>query len=282
MADNSGNEGRKEKRKVEGAQAPLISVVIPAYNCSRTLGQAIDSALAQDVSMEILVLDNGGTEDLAPVMARYQDNPVVYYNRNEKNLGASGSRNLGVKLARGKYVAFLDSDDWWEKDKLKKQLARLEQTGDVLCATARGLVTPEGRQTGRIIPVPEEITYRQMLAGNSINCSSVLLRTEVAREFPMCHEDSHEDYIMWLRILQKYGKACAVNEPLLKYRLSSSGKSGNKLNSAKMTFKVYRYMGFGTVKSCWCFLRYAYHGVVKYAGAHLRAGKYRGNYTSYT
>lgn len=252
-----------------------MSVVIPAYNCSRTLGKAIDSALAQEVPLEILVLDNGGKEDLTGVMERYRGNPAVYYQRNEKNLGASESRNLGVKLAKGKYVAFLDSDDWWEEGKLKKQLARLEESGYVLCATARELVTPEGKLTGRVIPVPEEITYRQMLAGNSINCSSVVLRTGVAREFPMCHEDSHEDYIMWLRILQKYGKACAVNEPLLKYRLSSSGKSGNKLNSAKMTFKVYRYMGFGIVKSCWCFLRYACHGVAKYAGAHLRAGKHR-------
>lgn len=278
MAGNGGNEGRREGQEIEKVQRPLVSVVIPAYNCSRTLGQAIDSALAQEVSMEILVLDNGGTEDLTGVMERYGDNPVIHYRRNEENLGASGSRNLGVKLAQGKYVAFLDSDDWWEKDKLKKQLARLEETDEVLCATARELVTPEGELTGRVIPVSEEITYRQMLAGNSINCSSVLLRTEVAREFPMCHEDSHEDYIMWLRILQKYGKACAVNEPLLKYRLSSSGKSGNKLNSAKMTFKVYRYMGFGFVKSCWCFLRYAYHGVAKYAGAHLRAG--RGKYAN--
>lgn len=275
MADNSGNEGRQEKQIIEEKQKPLVSVVIPAYNCSRTLARAIDSALAQEVSMEILVLDNGSREDLTGVMARYQGNPVVHYRRNEKNLGASGSRNMGVKLARGRYVAFLDSDDWWEKDKLKKQLARLEETGCVLCATARELVTPEGEQTGRIIPVSEEITYRQMLTGNSINCSSVLLKTEVAREFPMCHEDSHEDYIMWLRILQKYGKACAVNEPLLKYRLSSSGKSGNKLKSAGMTFKVYRYMGFGMVKSCWCFLRYAYHGTVKYAAAHLRAGRHR-------
>lgn len=270
MAGNGSNKGKKEK--VE-ERRPVVSVVIPAYNCSRTLGQAIDSALAQEVSMEILVLDNGSREDLRPVMEPYLTDPRIYYRRNEKNLGASGSRNLGVRMARGKYVAFLDSDDWWEKDKLKKQLDCLERTGCVLCATARELVTPKGERTGRVIPVPEEITYRRMLSGNCINCSSVVVETEVAREFPMCHEDSHEDYIMWLRILQKYKKACAVNEPLLLYRLSSSGKSGNKLNSAKMTFKVYRYMGFGLAKSCWCFLRYAVHGVAKYAGAHLRAGR---------
>lgn len=271
MAGNGGNKGKEKQKKIMDSKTPLVSVVIPAYNCSRTLKRAIDSALEQDVSMEILVLDNGGTEDLTQVMAEYRGNSVIRYFRNEENLGASGSRNRGVELARGAYVAFLDSDDWWEKGKLKKQLARIEETGTVLCATARELVTPAGELTGRVIPVPEEITYRKMLGGNCINCSSVLLRTETAREFPMCHEDSHEDYIMWLRILQKYKKACAVNEPLLKYRLSSSGKSGSKLKSAGMTFKVYRYMGFGIVKSCWCFLRYAFHGVAKYAGAHLRA-----------
>ena len=80
----------------------------------------------------------------------------------------------------------------------------------------------------------------------------------------MEHEDSHEDYIMWMRILQKYKKACAVNEPLLNYRLSSTGKSGSKLKSAKMTFKSYRYMGFGLIKSLLCFCSYAIHGVLKY------------------
>ena len=192
MAGNGGNERKERESKIKGADMPLISVVIPAYNCSRTLGKAIDSALIQDVSMEILVLDNGSQEDLAPVMAAYQENPIVHYHRNEENLGASGSRNLGVKLARGKYVAFLDSDDWWEEGKLKKQLARMEETGDVLCTTGRELVTPDGELTGRVIPVSEEITYRQMLGSNCINCSAVLLRTEVAKEFPMCHEDSHE------------------------------------------------------------------------------------------
>ena len=108
------------------------------------------------------------------------------------------------------------------------------------------------------------VYYKELLKHNSINCSSVLIQTEVAKEFPMHHEDSHEDYIMWLEILKKYGKACAVNEPLLKYRLSNKGKSGSKLNSAKMTFKVYRYMGFGMIQSLVCFVSYAFNGVWKY------------------
>jgi teichuronic acid biosynthesis glycosyltransferase TuaG len=92
------------------------------------------------------------------------------------------------------------------------------------------------------------------------------LKTEVAKNYPMEHDDSHEDYITWLKILQKYKKACGIREPLLKYRLSNQGKSGNKLQSARMTFMVYRYLGFGILKSCYYFASYALHGVWKYYG----------------
>jgi teichuronic acid biosynthesis glycosyltransferase TuaG len=90
------------------------------------------------------------------------------------------------------------------------------------------------------------------------------MRTDVAREFPMENEASHEDYITWLKVLKKYGFAYGVNDPLLCYRLSTTGKSGNKLQSAKMTFMVYRHMGFGWIKSILCFCSYALHGVWKY------------------
>ena len=243
---------------------PLISVVIPAYNCAGVIGHAIDSALMQDVALEILVLDDGSSDGLEAVMAGYEGNEAVRFAKNEKNLGAAATRNRGVSMARGKYVAFLDADDYWMPGKLTRQLALMEETGCVLCCTARELMTPEGELTGKIIPVKETITYRELLTHNSINCSSVLILTDVAKEFPMHHDDCHEDYIMWLEVLRKYDAACGINEPLLKYRLSNTGKSGNKLHSAKMTFMVYRNMGFSMVKSVACFCSYAFHGVKKY------------------
>lgn len=245
-------------------QLPIVSVIIPAYNCEKYITRAIDSVLAQEVKSEIIIINDCSTDGTEAVISRYLENPVVRYICNEKNLGAAKSRNRGVQLARGKYVAFLDSDDWWEKDKLKKQLHLIEKECVVLCSTARALVRPDGSPMGKIIPVPERITYRELLKHNCINCSSVLMLRSVALEFPMEHEDSHEDYIMWLKVLKRYGMACAVNEPLLNYRLSSSGKSGSKLKSAKMTFKVYRYMGFGMVKSMLCFCSYAIHGIRKF------------------
>lgn len=253
---------------------PLVSVVMPAYCCAATIAKAIDSALAQEVPLEILVLNDQSPDDLDQVMERYAREPAVHYIKNEKNLGAAATRNRGVQMARGKYTAFLDSDDWWEKGKLKKQLALMEREQVVLCSTGRELVSPDGKLTGRIIGVRTQITYRSLLLHNCINCSSVVLKTEVAREFPMEHEDSHEDYIMWLRILKKYKKAAAVNEPLLKYRLTTRGKSGNKLHSARMTYRAYRYTGFGRGAAAFWFCAYAVNGVLKYAKAYTGlAGK---------
>lgn len=252
---------------------PLISVIIPAFRCADTIGRAVDSALAQNVPLELIVINDCSPDDLDRAMAPYLTNPAVRYVKNAENLGAAQTRNRGVSMARGAYVAFLDADDCWAEGKLKKQMDAMAESGAVLCSTARELMTPEGVLTGRVIPVKEQITYRELLKHNSINCSSVLLRAEVAREFPMHHEDSHEDYIMWLEVLRRYGFAVGINEPLLKYRLSDTGKSGSKLKSAWMTFKVYRYMGFGWFRSAVLFASYALHGVWKYAAARFGTGR---------
>ena len=242
----------------------LVSVVMPAYNCAASIGASIESVLCQDVPLELIVVNDCSPDDLDAAMAPYLGDERVVYVTNEENMGAARSRNRAMDMARGKYIAFLDSDDLWLPGKLEKQLAVLEESGCVLCCTARALMTPAGVDDGRVIPVTEVITYRDLLRQNSIACSSVVIRTEAAREFPMGHEDSHEDYIMWLQVLRKYGDARGINEPLLRYRLSNTGKSGSKLHSAKMTFMVYRYMGFSLPKSLLCFASYAINGVKKY------------------
>ena len=249
---------------------PLVSVVMPAYGCGRTIPRALASALSQEVPLEVIVVNDRSPDDLDAVMAPWLEDPRVVYVTNEENLGAAQSRNRGVRLARGKYVAFLDADDAWTAGKLRRQVEILERENCVLCCTARELKGPGWEPDGRILPVRDVITYRDLLRHNSIACSSVVIRADAAREFPMDHEDSHEDYIMWLRVLKKYGPARGINEPMLQYRLSSAGKSGSKLHSAMMTFKVYRYMGFSLPRSLFYFCRYALHGVGKYYFGHRR------------
>lgn len=253
-------------------EKPVVSVVMPVYNGGAYIRQAIESVLRQNVPLELIIIDDCSTDETAAVVQSVQkvfadgqkgDKEIVYL-KNEVNSGAAASRNRGVAAARGEYTAFLDADDWWHEDKLQRQIALMRKEGDVLCSTARALYTADGRPTGRIIHVKPKLVYKDLLYHNSINCSSVLVRTEVVKAFPMCYDDSHEDYITWLKILKVYKTACAIDEPLLNYRLSAASKSGNKLKSAKMTFKVYRYMGFGPVKSVFLFISYAVHGILKY------------------
>jgi teichuronic acid biosynthesis glycosyltransferase TuaG len=243
---------------------PIVSVVIPAYNCEGYLAEAVDSAALQKVPLDIIIIDDGSSDGTVAVMESYSENEKVRLLKNEVNMGVSETRNRGVREAKGEYIAFLDADDIWLEDKLEKQLEVINETGCVLCCTARELINKNSESLGKIIPIKENITYKDLLKNNEINCSSVVIKREVALSFPMERDDLHEDYIMWLRILKAGDKAVGINQPLLKYRLTGSGKSGNKLASAKTTFKVYRYMGFGLLRSAWYFSCYALNGVKKY------------------
>lgn len=250
----------------------VISVIIPVYNGENTLLQALQSVVQQALSVEIVVVDDCSTDHTKDIVEDFRQQCLketpevqVLYIKNQSNLGVAQSRMAGVAQSKGQWIAFLDADDYWMPGKLKAQFSAVTKSGAVLCCTSRQLVTPWGEDTNRIIPVKEHITYKDLLFHNSIVCSSVLVKREAIMANPMSHDDSHEDYISWLKILKQYGEAIGINKPYCCYRLSSNSKSGNKLKSAQMTFKVYRYMGFGIIKSCFLFLSYSIHGIAKYA-----------------
>lgn len=243
----------------------LISVVMPAYNCERYIGTAIESVIGQTyTNWELIIVIDSSTDRTIDIVKKYSANPQIQYIENRENRGVAASRNLGVSMAKGKYVAFLDADDYWLQNKLKLQVALMEEKKAVLSSVARELMAENGTLTGKVIPIPETISYKKLLCGNTLNTSGVMIKTEVAREFPMGQDHLHEDYITWLRVLQKYGVAYGLNEPLLKYRFMQGTKSGNKLKSAKMTFGVYRAIGLNFFQSIFYFIQYAVNGMLKY------------------
>ncbi|MDD6038592.1 MAG: glycosyltransferase [bacterium] len=249
---------------------PKVTVIIPAYNAANYIANAVYSVLEQEgirpEELELIVVNDASTDTTDAVMKRFQSDEQVIYLKNENNLGVAESRNLAIDMARGTYLAFLDADDWWEPDKLAAQLTALEQTDAPLCCSARALHEPDGTPVGRVIGVPERITYEMLLRTNSIPCGSVVMRSELAKQYHMTHAELHEDYILWLQILKNHGAAIGINEPYLHCRLSAGGKSRNKLKSARMQYGVYRYMGFGTIRSLFYFANYAVNGVKKYHG----------------
>ena len=129
---------------------PLISVIIPAYNAQKYIRQAVESVIQQttDADIEVLVIDDGSTDSTKEIVYELQeecrnrkmDHREICDCPNEKNMGVAESRNNGIRKANGEYIAFLDADDWWENEKIEKQLQALEASKAVLCATARELV----------------------------------------------------------------------------------------------------------------------------------------------
>ncbi len=247
----------------------MISVIIPSYNSAQYVGQAVKSALNQTIQeeVEVIVIDDASgdhTQEAVKEISATMAKRSLIYCRNEKNLGVAETRNKGIRMAKGEYIAFLDADDWWDLEKLGMQADLIKKRDCPFVFSGRELMDANGEPTGKIIDVPNSASYKTLLLTNCVPCSSVLMKTSVAREFYMSHDELHEDYIMWLRVLKKYGEAFAVKKPLLKSRLSEGGKSRNKLESAKMHYKVYRLMGIPAWKSIWFFLCYAVNGVRKY------------------
>lgn len=274
----------------------MISVVIPLYNAGNYIEKAVESVLCQDVEKEIIIIDDfstdgtvewfverlereysvSGDKEYKKKTSEQLQCSLFWYDKihgtniriykNNENLGVARTRNVGVKLADGEYIALLDADDWWMQDKLKRQLRMLEKTGAVLCNTARELVNSDESPTGIIIDTPKKITLKLLEKTNYINCSSVLAKKEVLEKYPMKHDDAHEDYITWLNILKEYKFVVGINVPLLKYRLSAAGKSRNKFKSACMTYKTYCYAGYGRIKAFFLMFSYTYNGIKKYNG----------------
>ena len=107
----------------------LVSIIMPTYNCARFIRESIDSVLAQTyTNWELIIVDDSSTDNTAEMVANFND-PRIHYLRNEQNEGAALTRNKALRAAKGRYIAFLDSDDLWHPDKLERQIAFMEQNG---------------------------------------------------------------------------------------------------------------------------------------------------------
>lgn len=244
---------------------PEVSVIIPAYNCEKTIEKAIASALNQDnVTVELVIVDDCSEDDTPKIIDKIAEkNRQIRVLHNSENKGVSETRNIGCKQANRKYIAFLDSDDFWEPNKLEKQIHLMEHKQAGMSYTAYYIVKDDNRIESKLYQVPTYVTYNKLLKENVIGCSTVVIRTELMRNCSFNSEYFHEDYVLWLQLLRKGEIAVGVQEPLVYYK--TGGRSSDKVKAMYNRFIVYRKAEkISFFKSIYYMLCYMWNGIIKY------------------
>ncbi|MFY4775146.1 glycosyltransferase family 2 protein [Metabacillus sp. RGM 3146] len=245
---------------------PLVSIITPSYNSTKYIGDTIASVQAQTYDhWEMIIVDDCSKDNSREYIKGFAEaDPRIRLIELEVNSGAAVARNTAINNAKGKYAAFLDSDDLWFPEKLEKQIAFMEEKGYALTYSAYQLMQENGEKLDRFINVPDEVTYKDLLKGNIIGCLTAIVNIEKTGHIEMPNIRTRQDYALWLSILKRGFTAYGMNEVLACYRLVPGSISSNKVKMAKQNWKVYREVEkLNLFYSAYCFCGYAWNAVKK-------------------
>ena len=245
----------------------LVSVVMPLYNGEHFLRRPVESVLTQSHrEVELVVVDDGSTDRGADLVANYaRDDARVRLVRAGRNRGVAAARNHAIELARGRYVTFLDSDDWWHPDKLRRQLEVLDAHEAAIAYSSYQRVAEDGALLGVVTP-PAHLTHREMLQSNHIgNCTGIYDRTRLGGDGRF-RRIGHEDYVFWLELVMRAGHAVRADGdgPLAWYLVRKGSVSSNKLRAARWQWRIYREVeGLNPAQSAYYMMHYARNALGK-------------------
>jgi len=239
---------------------PDVSIITPTFNSSRFIDDTINSVLMQTFSnWELILIDDGSTDMTIERLLKWQaaDDRIKIL-QNKKNLGPGPTRNRGVKSSRGRYVAYLDSDDIWLPNKLEIQLEHMQRHNTVFSYTSYETIDDQGKLLGRQILAPPTVSYEDLLKNTIIGCLTVMIDTKKAPPLVMPALPSRQPLVLWLKILRECGPAHGLSEILARYRVRAGSISSNKILAARQVWRVYRdYEHLSLPKAIHFFLSYA-------------------------
>lgn len=218
----------------------IVSVITPVYNVERFIDRTLGSILKQSYkNIEILLIDDCSTDQSAEIIAQYIDKySNIIYHKLEKNKGAAVARNTAINLAKGRYVAFLDSDDMWCEGKVEKQLTYMKQNEAAISCTALDCIDENDISLNSVRNVRERINYKFLLRNTMIATSTVIIDRNKTGDFQMPLYRGGQDYATWL-MLMRNGIICyGLNEVLSHYRITNKSLSKNKWKSIKQVWQI--------------------------------------------
>jgi teichuronic acid biosynthesis glycosyltransferase TuaG len=220
----------------------FVSIIMPAFNAAQTISVSIESVITQDyLDWELIVVNDNSSDNTSEIVMGYQaiDSRIALHTMSA-NLGPAGARNFGISCARGRWIAFLDSDDIWCESKLSLQLKFHKSNHATITYTQFRRISYDGRRIGYLIPVPKIISYHQLLGNTAIATSTVIIDCQAYGEKLIMKNVYYDDFACWLEILKKGGVAKGLQLDLMRYRVRPGSISRNKFKSAIEVWKIYR------------------------------------------
>lgn len=255
--------------KAAAGQDGLISIIVPVYNVKKYILETIDCVCRQTYkNWELLLVEDGSTDGTDRLLQEYVaagGDGRVRLIVSGVNEGAAGARNRGLAQAAGRYIAYLDADDLWEPLKLERELAFMKEKRAAFAFTGYEFADENGRGMGRIVHVPERLTYCQALKNTTIFTTTVMFDTAlIPKELLAMPEVKSEDTALWWKVLRRGYVAYGLDENLVKYRRPGKSLSSNKLEAMRRIWHLYRREeGLGVLSSAWNFCFWAARAVLR-------------------
>ena len=245
----------------------LISIIVPVYNVEKYIEETMDCVRAQTYSnWELLLVEDGSTDKSAALIEAYMQrtgDERIRLIRQPGNLGAAKARNRGLLETKGRYIAYLDSDDLWEPEKLERELKFMQEKKAAFAFTGYEFADEQGKGTGKVVRVPQTLTYKQALKNTTIFTTTVMFDTEkIDKELLKMPIIKSEDTALWWKVLRCGYVAYGLDENLVKYRRVGQSLSSNKLEAVRRIWNLYRKAeGMSVLSSAWNFCFWAVRAV---------------------
>ena len=251
---------------------PLVSVITPCWNAAAYLQQTIESVQKQSLSdWELIIADDASSDASVSIIQEFLTRDTrVRLIQSPCNRGPQEMRNLATTAARGRYIAFLDSDDWWLPHALQYRIEYMSRQGVEFVCAAYEQVDAQGQGLGEFWP-RRRLRYHDLLMTNDIPCSTVIYDSWLLGKIYNFHLYGVDDYVMWLQVLKRGITVHGLQEILTAYRQHADSRSWNKWQPVRQQWQTYRRVEqLSFLFSLYCFLCYAMHGLHKYWRPALR------------
>ena len=241
---------------------PLVSIIMPCYNAECYIAQSIESVLAQTYqNWELLITDDGSTDKSVEIKNDERINVMV----SDEHQGIARTRNMSMSRAKGRFVAFLDSDDIWYPEKLEKQVEYMLEHELAFTYSSYEIIDYQGNPKNRIVKDAGVMSYKKYLRNTIICCGTVVVDREKTGHFATPIIKTSEDMSLWLNIMKRGFDAYPVPGPLHKYRITPGSASSNKFKAACDVWRVYRKIEkLSLPASVFNFVCYTFNAVKKH------------------